>query len=221
MKKQDYGITLVALVITIIILLILAGITISQLTGSGLFENARLAQEKSKNAQEKEDGILRDYENQMGEYINSNRNDNKPISQLTGIKTDIFVNGQYSNTGTFSEKTTMNSFTNTTDSENKISEYLSYSAESGYKVLKSGWYYVSFSVKITSSGTATDGSIALVYNGSKIADCYAREEGASNVQRPKENVTIYLSQGDTIYFSASGNQTAQGRDFSARVNPMF
>lgn len=70
---NNKGITLVALVITIILLLILAGITILSLTGSGLFENAKLAEQKSKNAQEKEDGILGDYENKIGEYIDSDR----------------------------------------------------------------------------------------------------------------------------------------------------
>ena len=70
---KNKGITLVAVVITIIILLILAGITISQLTGSGLFENAKLAEEKSKNSQEKEEGILEDYENKIGAYIDSTR----------------------------------------------------------------------------------------------------------------------------------------------------
>lgn len=43
LKKNTNGITLVALVITIILLLILAGITISQLTGSGLFGKAKRA----------------------------------------------------------------------------------------------------------------------------------------------------------------------------------
>ena len=46
LNKKNKGITLVALVITIIILLILAGISIAQLTGNGLFENAKLAKEK-------------------------------------------------------------------------------------------------------------------------------------------------------------------------------
>ena len=46
MKKQNKGITLVALVITIIILLILAGITISTLTQSGLFGKAKEAKEQ-------------------------------------------------------------------------------------------------------------------------------------------------------------------------------
>ncbi|MCI8616767.1 MAG: hypothetical protein HFJ60_00645 [Clostridia bacterium] len=40
-KRKNSGITLIALVITIIILLILAGISISSLTGSGLFQKAQ------------------------------------------------------------------------------------------------------------------------------------------------------------------------------------
>ena len=44
MKNRNYGITLIALVITMIILLILAGVSISALTGkNNLFENAKKA----------------------------------------------------------------------------------------------------------------------------------------------------------------------------------
>ena len=53
-QKNNKGITLVALVITIIILLILAGITINSLTGSGLFKKAELAKEETLIAQYKE-----------------------------------------------------------------------------------------------------------------------------------------------------------------------
>ncbi len=74
--KQKKGITLVALVITIVILLILAGISIAQLTGNGLFENAKLAKEKSDNAQQKENDTLSDYESKIGEYIDGTRNEN-------------------------------------------------------------------------------------------------------------------------------------------------
>lgn len=73
-KNKQKGITLVALVITIIILLILAGISISALTGSGLFEKTKLAKEKSENAQNKEDGILKDYSNEIDKYIDGERN---------------------------------------------------------------------------------------------------------------------------------------------------
>ena len=54
-KKQETGITLLALVITIVILLILAGITISAITGNnGIIENARQAKEETEIANEKE-----------------------------------------------------------------------------------------------------------------------------------------------------------------------
>ena len=80
--------------ITIIILLILAGITISQLTGSGLFENAKLAEQKSKNAQEKEEGILSDYDNKIGKYVDASRDTvtltieqyNNIINRLTSLE---------------------------------------------------------------------------------------------------------------------------------------
>ena len=71
--KKNKGITLVALVITIVILLILAGISIAQLTGNGLFENAKLAKERYKNEQEKENKTLSDYENLIEDEISNNR----------------------------------------------------------------------------------------------------------------------------------------------------
>ena len=45
--RKNKGITLVALVITIIILLILAGISIQAITNTGLFANTKRAKEKS------------------------------------------------------------------------------------------------------------------------------------------------------------------------------
>ena len=72
MKKQNKGITLIALVITIIILLILAGISIASLTGSGLFEKAGEAKNKSVEAQEQENTTLREYEDTVNEYLENN-----------------------------------------------------------------------------------------------------------------------------------------------------
>ena len=51
-NKSTRGITLIALVITIIILLILAGISISALTNQGLFKNAKIAQNATERAEE-------------------------------------------------------------------------------------------------------------------------------------------------------------------------
>ncbi len=70
--KSQKGITLVALVITIIILLILAGISIASLTGSDLFGKARQAAEDSNRAAEKENKTLQDYEKWMDNYAVTN-----------------------------------------------------------------------------------------------------------------------------------------------------
>ena len=49
--KKEKGITLVALVITIIVLLILSGITIQSITHTGIFDNAKQAELQNKRAQ--------------------------------------------------------------------------------------------------------------------------------------------------------------------------
>ena len=51
MKKKSKGITLVALVITISLLLILSGISISALTNTGIFQKAKDAKQASENAE--------------------------------------------------------------------------------------------------------------------------------------------------------------------------
>ena len=70
MKKiiNNKGITLVALVITIVILLILAGISIQAITNTGLFEQAEKAKKKTENAQIEENEILENYYEQMTSY---------------------------------------------------------------------------------------------------------------------------------------------------------
>ena len=68
-KKYDKGITLVALVITIIILLILATISIQSLTNTGLFSKAQEAKEKSQNAEENQAKTLNEYEDELNKYI--------------------------------------------------------------------------------------------------------------------------------------------------------
>lgn len=57
--KENRGITLIALVITIIVLLILAGISIATLTGeNGAIQKARRAKEETKKAEYKEELII-------------------------------------------------------------------------------------------------------------------------------------------------------------------
>lgn len=62
--KEQKGITLVALVITIIILLILAGISIAAITSdNGLFNRAKQAKNNTLEAQNAENDALKSYNN--------------------------------------------------------------------------------------------------------------------------------------------------------------
>ena len=67
--KNSKGITLVALVITIIILLILAGISISALTNTGIFQKAKDAKQKSDDAALDQNTKLDEYENELDKYL--------------------------------------------------------------------------------------------------------------------------------------------------------
>ncbi len=71
-KKQSNGITLIALVITIIVLLILAGVTIASLSGeNGILTKAVEAREKTKEQQKEEEKIIKDLEYYMSNIENS------------------------------------------------------------------------------------------------------------------------------------------------------
>ena len=69
MKKKSKGITLVALVITIILLLILSGISISALTNTGIFQKAKDAKQKSADAELDQNTKLDSYEEEISNYL--------------------------------------------------------------------------------------------------------------------------------------------------------
>ena len=79
--KNNNGITLVALVITIIILLILATISIQSLTNTGLFKKAQEAKEKTQNAEENQAKTLNEYEDELNKYISGDVK--TPIKKVT------------------------------------------------------------------------------------------------------------------------------------------
>ena len=70
--NENKGITLIALVVTIIVLLILAGISVSMLTGqNGILNRASEAKEKTAAAQKEENETLNDYEKIMDKYTSN------------------------------------------------------------------------------------------------------------------------------------------------------
>ena len=69
--KEQKGITLVALVITIIILLILAGIAIASITSeNGLFNRAKQAKNNTINSQIAENGAIESYNTAIDDALN-------------------------------------------------------------------------------------------------------------------------------------------------------
>ncbi len=74
--------------ITIVILLILAGISISTLTNTGIFQKAKDAKQKSENAQKEEESFLSEYEKEILKQDSNgiwDGNVNKP-ELMTGMK---------------------------------------------------------------------------------------------------------------------------------------
>ena len=102
--RRNKGITLVALVITIIILLILAGISIQAITNTGLFVNAKKAKEKSMEGQLKEEITLAIQSIQTEEIYKGNSVTletlaggqlEKELKDITAELTDGEINGEY------------------------------------------------------------------------------------------------------------------------------
>ena len=87
--KKNKGITLVALVITIIILLILAGIAIVQLQNNGLFGKSKEAKQKWEVAQADEDEKIAKYTNKIDNYISGNRDYEYEIKKLSDRITEL------------------------------------------------------------------------------------------------------------------------------------
>ncbi len=82
-RKNTEGITLIALVITIIVLLILAGVSIAMLTGqNGILTQAQRAKNETENAQANEQNTLANYES----YLNSYSGENTEFTDSLGNK---------------------------------------------------------------------------------------------------------------------------------------
>ena len=69
LREKNKGITLVALVITIIILLILAGISIFTLTNTGIFEKAKDTKKVSENAEIEQGQTISEHEKELNKYL--------------------------------------------------------------------------------------------------------------------------------------------------------
>ncbi len=89
--KEERGITLIALVITVIVLLILAGVSIAMLTGNnGILTQAKLAKEKTELAKEDEENKLE----RNNDYINEQTGNAVPGKEVIETKKDNYVDSE-------------------------------------------------------------------------------------------------------------------------------
>ena len=157
-KNNTKGITLVALVITIIILLILATISIQSLTNTGLFKNTQKAKNETQNAAENQAKILNEYEDELNKYVSGNKktlqadgswNSSKKVNSpqlmegMTGIywdedgkETEVTVDNQ-DNWYDYSAQKWANAVTK--DSKGNITGYFVWIPRYAYKI-ESGRY---------------------------------------------------------------------------------
>ena len=92
-KQTTSGITLVALVVTIVILLILVGVTIYFIMSSGLIGKAEEAKRKSEEGTQNDLASLNNAEYELGKYLNNNFDRSKGVNTpeiLTGMSKIAF-----------------------------------------------------------------------------------------------------------------------------------
>ena len=123
LKNGKKGITLISLVLTIIILLILATISIQSLTNTGMFAKAQEAKEKTQNAEENQARTLNEYEDELNKYVSDNKDKtdwtgkvNKP-KLMTGMAAIKFIDP------TGDEKASEGSVVKTTDTDTAWYDY--------------------------------------------------------------------------------------------------
>lgn len=94
MNRKMKGITLIALVITIIILLILSGITLIILTGDeGIINRAQIAKQKTEQAQQKDQDYLEDVSNIIDNISSSTNDEKKTKNNFVAYFNSVFNNG--------------------------------------------------------------------------------------------------------------------------------
>ena len=158
MKRSMKGITLVALVITIVILLILAGISIQAINNTGLFANAKKAKEKSMEGQLKEEISLAIQSIQAEEIYKGNSVTletlaggqlEKELKDITAELADGEINGEYKD-----YEYTIDSKFNVTINGPVIGVRIKGSAE-----VQSGYVFEGNTVEIKVTASITEGTI--------------------------------------------------------------
>ena len=196
LKKENKGITLVALVITIIILLILTTISIQSLTNTGLFAKAQEAKEKTQNAEENQARTLNEYEDELNKYVSDNKDKtdwtgkvNKP-KLMTGMAAIKFTDP------TGDEKANEGSVVKTTDTDTAWYDYDAKKWANAQTQDGSMWVWIPrFAYKVNSSTKTFD----IVFLEGTTDYYYENGERKEAKRQKTENETIDTTTGYTVH----------------------
>ena len=191
--KSTKGITLVALVITIIILLILAGISISALTNQGLFGKAKEAKEKMQQAQRNEQEMLSQYMDELNkqtsdEKFEKSKGVNRP-ELMQGMKAIKFTDPSGDTEGTIQSVANGSTTTDWYDYEDK--KWANAQTEDG-----SMWVWIPrYAYKVNADTKTFD----IVFLIGTTDDYYENGQRKTAKRQKKADETIDTSTGYTVH----------------------
>ena len=207
---KDKGITLVAVVITIIVLLILAGIVINiSLKENGILQRSEMAKQETQIASNEEESGMKYYESEIQKRANANEEMimvNKQEYEELKNKVDNLVpksisegsilmnstNGNL-NVGILSLKDFTNEF-----SDNFV-QYFSYDETTGeITCQKEGWYCIELGANIRINYSWAGLSVFLFVNNVEICKVSATVETTGWTDNNSNSVSIYLKIGDKL-----------------------
>lgn len=210
--KEKRGITLVALVVTIVVLLILAGISISALTNTGIFEKAKEAKQKTDESQIMEWLSLKLIEAQGSQYQGTKKEILEETKKyIEQDKSDLERLGKVNNIGDIE------------GGDNSC--YMCVVVDNNaYKIEDKG---ISFVGNIENDTTEPNIEVSQVdtttkeYEKKIKVNAYDNESGikvkkyaigSRNLEYFKTNGTVFT--GDTVIAKTSDSETADHNDFS-------
>lgn len=183
--RSNNGITLVALIITIILLLILAGVTINLTLGdNGLFKIAKQATKNYVDAQNQERNYINNLDNTIKNIIGGDKTPSKPtlVSQITPSDYGKTINYSVTVKNNNNENVTLNDWKVFYNDGNNVyiimSNVLDGSLFPGNSGLSSDGKYNVWTAGWETTSSPTD-AVAILLNNTIWAD-FARGNGASS-----------------------------------------
>lgn len=202
--NKNKGITLIALIVTIIVLLILAAVSIGMIVGdNGILNKAKTVSEESKIAQDEENNRLGSYNDYMEGIVTSrgtiNINSSNPILLTSAANTNSGASARAA--GTYKASSTSFIKTNT----DQFSSYLSFTDGNGWKILKSGNYLINCEINSTYASAATNIYGRLQINQNTTIALAKEWVTSSQAGVAAGNMPIYLEENTNIDYLFSNS----------------